>query len=97
MLEPLSLAALSPHVGSSFALQLDAGQTLAARLVEARAARGPAFQGREPFSLLFEAPLDPPLPQATYRLAHPAFDALEIFLVPVGRSRSGAQYEAVFA
>ncbi|MBB2488239.1 hypothetical protein H5407_23675, partial [Mitsuaria sp. WAJ17] len=54
------------------------------------------FQGRQPFSLLFEGPPQPVLPQRIYRISHPQLDAMEIFLVPVGRSESATQYEAIF-
>ena len=55
----------------------------------ARAPRGawsrPGYEQREAFALHFRGPADPPLPQATYRLAHDGLGDLEIFIVPVGR------------
>jgi hypothetical protein len=93
----LTLASFEPLVGSQFTLWLDDFTQLPALLLEARAAPSGACQ-REPFSLTFEAPAEPALPQSTYRLVHPGFDtALDIFLVPVARSASGLHYEAIFS
>lgn len=85
-----TLARFEPLVGSRFTLKLDGAAGLPARLVEARAGRGPNF------SLTFEAPAEPALPQRIYRLEHPLLDALELFLVPVARTATGLHYEAVF-
>jgi len=92
-----TLERFSPLVGDDrFELQLDDGSACSAALVEAKALPTPAFQGRQPFSLLFEGPPQPTLPQRIYRLSHPQLDAMDIFLVPVGRTQTATQYEAVF-
>lgn len=85
-----SLARFEPLVGSRFSLKLDDATALPAQLIEARAGRGPNF------SLTFEAPAEPALPQRIYRLEHPQFDAMDLFLVPVARTAAGLHYEAVF-
>ncbi len=96
----LTLACFEPLVGSRFSLRLDDAAALPARLVEARAglAQDPAGApaGRRPFSLMFQVPAEPALPQRIYRLEHPQLDAIDLFLVPVGRSAAGLHYEAVF-
>lgn len=92
----LTLARFEPLVGSRFTLRLDEAAGLPARLVEARAGRGGESQGRQPFSLTFEAPPEPALPQRIYRLEHPQLEAMDLFLVPVARTAAGLQYEAVF-
>lgn len=51
---------------------------------------------RTPFSLTFRGPTAPVLPQAIYRFAHPRFDGLELFIVPIGPERDAMQYEAIF-
>lgn len=51
---------------------------------------------RAPFSLLFQGPREPLLPQAIYRLENQAMGALDLFLVPVGGSETTMRYEAVF-
>ena len=53
-------------------------------------------QHRRAFSLRFLGPSKPILPQATYRLDHPAMGSLEMFLVPLGPKDGGMRYEAVF-
>ena len=94
--DPFTLARFEALVGSRFTLRLDDAAELPAQLIEARAGRGEAFNGRQPFSLTFEAPAEPPLPQRIYRLEHPQLDAMDLFLVPVARTAAGLHYEAVF-
>ena len=50
----------------------------------------------EPFSLILAGPLAPALPQASYRLNHPALGEIDIFLVPIARDATSMQYEATF-
>ena len=92
----LHLAQFAPLVGTVFSLQPADATALPATLVEATAAGTPAFQGREPFSLMFECPGSDVLPQGMQLLQHPALGPLELFLVPVGRSPAGVRYQAVF-
>ena len=94
----LTLATFSPLLGSAFDLHADAAAPMPVQLVEAGALTGPGGAARTPFSLVFEGPAQPQLPQAAYSLAHPALgpEPLCIFLVPVGRSPAGIRYEAVF-
>lgn len=91
-----TLARFEPLVGSRFTLRLDDAAGLPAELIEARAGRCGAPGGRQPFSLTFAAPPEPTLPQRIYRLEHPQLGAMDIFLVPVGRTATGLHYEAVF-
>lgn len=95
--DPFTLARFQPLVGSRFALRLDDAVALPAELVDARAGLGQLPGGRLPFSLTFEAPADPALPQCIYRVEHPALEAMDIFLVPLGRKGAGMQYEAIFS
>lgn len=50
----------------------------------------------EAFSLFFDGPASPFLPQSTYTLRQAALGDADMFLVPVGRKGDGFQYEAVF-
>jgi hypothetical protein len=67
-------------------------------------AAGASGTFRTPFSVLFHGPLEPVMPQGTYRLEHEQLGALELFIVPVGPSVPPApgeapaamRYEAVF-
>ena len=47
------------------------------------------------FVLDWQGPYEPVLPQDIYTLRH-GDEEFEMFIVPVGRDRAGAQYEAVF-
>lgn len=96
--DPFALARFEPLVGSGFTLWLDDATSLPARLVEARPGSGQVPGGRQPFSLTFEAPAEPALPQSIYRLQHPLLDdALDLFLVPIWQQPTGLQYQAVFS
>ncbi len=92
----LTLASFELLVGSRFTLRLDDAAELPAQLIQAQAGRGGTAGGRQPFSLTFEAPPEPALPQSIYRLEHPQLEAMDIFLVPVARTAAGLHYEAVF-
>jgi hypothetical protein len=91
-LAQLSLDDFAPHQGATFDMQVS-DTIVPLQLVKAEASSG---QGRA-FSLLFAAPKGPWLPQAIYRIAHPARGAMEIFLVPIGPIAEGNGYQAVFA
>lgn len=92
----LTLDHFAPLQGQQFELDAGDGGSLPVALVEANALTTHPGAVRAPFSLVFEGPALPLLPQATYGLAHPAVGSLDIFLVPVARSPTGIRYEAVF-
>ncbi len=93
----VSLTQFVPLRGERFDLSFDAAaEPLSAELVEAQALPLPAFNGRQPFSLVFAGPVAPLLPQQTYRIAHPGLPALDLFLVPVAADARGVRYQAVF-
>ncbi len=87
-----TLTRFEPLVGSRFTLRLDNSAELPAQLIDASAGRS----GAKSFSLTFEAPAEPALPQRIYRIEHPQLDAMDLFLVPVARTAAGLHYEAVF-
>ena len=90
----LSIGDFEPHLNATF--EMDApGGIVPLKLVQAASA-GQAMRKGGAFSLLFQAPGGPFLPQATYPLRHPALGTLEIFLVPVGPVPGGNGYHAVF-
>ena len=91
-----ALAQFTPLLGQCFELRNGADLPLSVKLVEATALAVHPGAPRAPFSLVFEGPTAPQLPQATYALAHPALGPLDISLVPVARSPAGIRYEAVF-
>ena len=98
MLDQLTIESFEPHVGSSFWVRegdhkIELRLARAAKVMESEAARLP----RNPFSLYFLGPGSVFLEQKIYHITHDAFpDALDIFLVPVGKEANGFLYEAVF-
>ena len=96
-MEPLALAQFAEVEGEAFWLAADESLRLPFKLARVRELPQPAFQGRTPFTLLFEGPPEPVLPQRIYRLSHERMPALEIFLVPVAADARHVAYEAVFA
>ena len=50
----------------------------------------------EAFSLFFLGSVDHFMPQGTRTLRHAQFGEMDIFLVPVAKTSSGFEYEAVF-
>lgn len=66
--------------------------------------RGAGGEFRTPFSIVLHGPLQPVMPQGTYRLEHDAIGTIELFLVPIGpdipsepsHAPTAMQYEAVF-
>ncbi len=97
MLETLTVDDFKPLEGQTFRIDehsIDLRLNRVMPVMESERAR----LARQPFSLVFRGPGTALLPQRIYALAHPAFaEPLEIFLVPVGRSGEGFDYEAVFS
>jgi hypothetical protein len=101
VLERLTAESFAPAVGDAFVLDGGDAGPLELELLESRLHHpdAPAVDesgARAPFSLLFRGPVEPVLPQRIYRLKHESVEAIEIFIVPVGRDQSGTTYEAVF-
>ena len=95
-LSAVSLETFSPHVSTVFTLHWE-GEECPLTLEDASAARGGSPAKRQPFSLLFTGTPGRVFPQHIYPLTHPVLGRIEIFLVPVGASSEGTQYEAIFA
>ncbi len=97
MLETFTHDTFAPRIGEPFVIRLEDGSSVETRLVEARAFGRQAQEGgRNAFSLLFNGPLRPILPQSTYRMENEGLGAFDLFLVPVGPAGEAMQYEAVF-
>lgn len=92
-----TLETFTPAVGETFTVGGEGGATVELVLAEAAAAQADDHAPRPPFSLLFQGPADPLLPQGTYRFEHGSVGVLEIFIVPLGRDEHGSVYQAVFA
>ena len=93
----LTLDTFKPAVGDTFTVGSEGGAKIELLLIEAMPKDAGPHAPRPPFSLLFQGPADPLLPQATYRFENGSLGALEIFIVPLGRDEHGAVYEAFFA
>ncbi len=52
----------------------------------------------QPYSMIFRAPKEADLPQATYRVSQDDFDGLNMFIVPLGPSKSGdaMEFQVIF-
>lgn len=85
------------HVGTKFQLSLDQ-HPIELKLSEVKGyPAGPNEQGgMERFSVFFDGPSDPRLPQSVYRLTHEQMGEVDIFLVPIAKVAEGFRYEAVF-
>jgi hypothetical protein len=95
---PLTEEEFSRHLNTSFRCSLDESRQVELKLVEVAGykERPNEQQGMERFSLYFEGPAEPHLPQRTYTLAHERMGTHDIFIVPVARSADGFRYQAVF-
>lgn len=93
-MQDLTVEQFAAHLNESFAVEHESSR-LSLTLVEA-VAKGARPSGRQPFALLFRGPLEPVLPQATYRFERATFPSLDIFIVPIGPDGDGMRYEAIF-
>lgn len=86
-----------PMLDKEFKLPLEQGGILL-RLTEVTPyqRKGGFRGGRDPFHLIFQGPLELPLPQGTYPLSAEGGFEHAIFLVPVGREETAMIYQAVF-
>ncbi|MCC7434117.1 MAG: hypothetical protein IT363_05480 [Methanoregulaceae archaeon] len=92
-LDRVQLEDFASRVGASFELRAESAALV---LREARAV-GQGHPGRAvPFSLLFDGPIEVPLPQGTHALESAGLGQFELFLVPVGITTEARQYEAIF-
>lgn len=101
MSETLDLASLtvddfSTHVHAKFDLSLPDGLFIPIILIKTQELGVKGSGRKRAFSLLFEGPRDPILPQKIYSLHEDTLGSLDIFLVPVGVTQEHCQYEAVF-
>lgn len=97
MLAELTHTDFEPHIGTTFALQLNETEDLALELTQVSVSEHatPKMERRS-FSLVFRSRLRGHAPQRIYSLVHPALGTFELFLVPIGPDAIGMQYQAVF-
>lgn len=90
----LTAADFSPLEGDTVKVEAD-GIGIEATLLEITTG-GSALRDGGGFALLFQGPVEPSLPQATYQVSHAAIGTQQLFLVPVAKTEAGYQYEAIF-
>lgn len=95
MLERLTKAQFAAQLETEFVIQLDDIGPVPLQLVEVSERR--STPRHEQFALLFHGPAHVLLHQQLWPLQHAQLGQLELFLVPVGQSQDGFQYEAVFS
>lgn len=102
-MEELTLETFRPHQGSTFQLMVNEEPALELELAEVEdlSKPGRTVGGRvrsDPFSLVFQGPLDPMANQQIHDLKHAQLGHLQIFLVPIGPDSTGQKlcYQAIF-
>jgi hypothetical protein len=84
----------SPEVGSRFEMAYGDDKTADLELASAKdLSTGPRHIQ---FSLMFLAPEHCPLEQKIYQLKHKKLGTMDVFLVPIGKTAKGVEYEAIF-
>ncbi len=94
-LDALEAGSFQEHLDSAFELR-DGEVSASLTLTEVAILRESPVSGRRAFSLVFEGPAVPAVPQGTYALHHEALGELELFLVPIGSDERGVRYEVIF-
>jgi len=95
-LEQLTVETFSRLLNFRFRIYADTVKTLEAELTEVTRGHAVANTKGEYFSLLFNVPGHPILPQGIYCFELEELGRFELFIVPVGQNQSGTQYQAVF-
>ena len=94
MTENIKREMFAECLNTKFRVELESADAVELELVQFN--ESIVTPSQEQFALLFHGPQNPFLPQGIYRLKHERLGEFEIFLVPVGRTQNGFQYEAVF-
>ena len=86
------------NLNTTFRVPLEDGRKVELELVEVAGYkdRPGEQQGMERFSLFFQGPAEPALPQASYTMEHERMGELLIFIVPIAKTGDGFRYQAVF-
>jgi hypothetical protein len=94
MVEQFRLRSFTELLHTKFRIHVEPSQTIEVELVEVTDhGKIPAW---EQFSILFQGPREPLLPQHIYQMEHETMGSFDLFLVPIGRDEKGTTYEAVF-
>lgn len=82
------------HLKTKFKIRLSEEETIEAELTEV--SEHLVSPRQERFSIVFRTANEMFLGQGLRTLEHDQIGAVELFLVPIGRSEEGTDYEAVF-
>jgi hypothetical protein len=93
-MDNLTRSTFAENLNTSFQLRLDETKTVELVLLEVSNLR--VSERSEAFSLLFRGPADHMVAQAVYPVEHARMGLFDVFIVPVGVTEEGFQYEAVF-
>jgi hypothetical protein len=93
-MRPLTIDDFAPRRGKAVRVKAAGGQVLEMKLVEVQALPSSVREGGA-FRLEFHGPLQPILPQATYRFDLGG-EGGDIFIVPLGQTPQATRYEAIF-
>ena len=96
MLETLTIDDFSGRIGETFSAVAADGRRLTLTLKSIEAIAAPAGAANTPFSLQFCERARDHVPQQTLAVEHPEMGAFDLFVVPLGPSRHGMCYEAIF-
>jgi hypothetical protein len=98
MAASLTEAEFSKHVNTKFRVDLDEGKSVDFELTEVKGYLSKHHEqpGMERFSIYFQGPPEPSLPQKLYVFQHPEMGEFEMFVVPIARNEAGFRYESVF-
>ena len=103
MLEQFTIDTFAPLEGQTFRVHVEGAPPVAMQLATVKEIPvsgwrpEEAADHRKPFSLVFLCRSQYVLQQAIYRFEHDGLGAFEIFIVPIGRTAEGVNYEAVFS
>ena len=95
-LEQLTLADFVGLLHSRFRARVDAGTIVEIELIEAAPNSSVSAARPGNFSLMFNGPTHPILPQRIHHLEHDQLGRFDLFIVPVGQTKGGTQYQAIF-
>jgi hypothetical protein len=94
MIENLTRDRFAEHLDTDFTFHFSNGNSEQARLVEVSELQ--RNRSQEGFSILFLAAQTAPVTQELIRVEHAEMGGFELFVVPVGKTEKGIEYEAIF-
>ncbi|GEM47082.1 DUF6916 family protein [Deinococcus cellulosilyticus] len=98
MLRTLTIDHFKPLIGETFHVQVNPQEAFEVQLAEANLLGGDVLptSGRRPYSLIFVDSRKRLVPQAIFKVTHPAVGELDIFMVPLQPDARGTVFEVIF-